>query len=125
MDKIYLTELEKNVILFLSKRPNLKAMRQDFTIEDSKINEVIRSLQAKGLAEGMNETTGVGYLTCKMTDFGIAYIGFNPTLENPKSEKELATSERKKKLMDYGFQLIIGLIIAIVSFLLGRYTSCK
>lgn len=119
MKKIFLTDNEKHILIVLQNADNYESQRAEFNLNDKDFDMGVRTLIARKMVESYTETHEVGFLSCQLTPVGMAYLQFNPSLENPKTEKEIEVEKRSEKRKDYIFQLIIGIIIAIVSFSLG------
>ncbi|WP_062184504.1 hypothetical protein [Dysgonomonas macrotermitis] len=106
MDKIFLTETEKHIILILIEQDDYETERKTFCIKRKDFNESLETLQFKGLVKGLCETKDSGYLACQLTSRGLFYYQFNPNLENPKRMKILQPEGRSEKRKGYVRQII-------------------
>lgn len=98
MEKIYLTDNAKNILLSLQKDDN-------FMPKESDDNDVIL-LEQEELLHAERTMDGLAYI--ELTDKGIAYMHVNPKLKNPSIWDD-------KKYIITTIIAVIALIVSIIS----------
>jgi len=123
MKKIYLSDNEKHILIVLKNSDDYEAQRADFDLNDKDFDMCVRMLIARNIVNSYTETNEAGFLSCQLTPVGMAYLQFNPSLENPKTEKEIKKKNRKLIFQNRVWDIIKIILGAIIGAIITYFVS--